>query len=130
MDRLISDLPTLASSTLVLPQDVERRRALRVDLPFPATVRGIDATGERFTLNTQLDNLSACGLYLRLQRPVEPGAHLLLVVRLSTVPHAGPRVALRGTVLRTEAYDDGRCGVAVAFDRHRFLYARDVPPCL
>ena len=115
----------------MFPHDVERRRALRVDLPFLATVRGIDATGERFTLNTQLDNLSACGLYLRLQRPVEPGAHLFLVVRLSTVlVNAGPRVALRGTVLRTEAYDDGRCGVAVAFDRHRFLYAPDLSGCL
>ncbi|MDP9315225.1 MAG: PilZ domain-containing protein [Chloroflexota bacterium] len=129
MDRLISDLPTLASSTSAFPHDVERRHALRVDLPFPATVRGIDATGERFTVNTQLDNLSACGLYLRLQRPVEPGAHLLLVVRLSTTPYTGPHVALRGTVLRTQGYADGRCGVAVAFDRHRFLYVSDFVDC-
>ncbi len=129
MDRLISDLPTLANRTTTLSHDVERRHGLRVDLPFPATVRGIDATGERFTVNTQLDNLSACGLYFRLERTVEPGAHLLLVVRLATAPNAGLRVALRGTVLRTEAHDDGRCGVAVAFDRHRFLYVSAFVDC-
>ena len=103
--------------------DLDRRRTLRVDLPFPVTVRGTDATGDRFTLDTTLDNLSACGLYFCLPRPVAPGAKLFLVVRLTPGPEAGPSVAMRGVIVRAELLADGRTGVAVSFDDHRFLYA-------
>ena len=108
-----------------LSKDMERRRALRVELPFPVTVRGTDATGEHFTVDAVLDNLSACGLYFRLSRPVAPGAKLFVVVRLAlgSEPEAAPGVAMRGVVVRAELLDDGRCGVAVSFDSHRFLYA-------
>ncbi len=107
-----------------LSKDMERRRALRVELPFPVTVRGTDATGEYFTVDTVLDNLSACGLYFRLPRSVAPGAKLFVVVRLAlgSEPEAAPGVAMRGVVVRAELLD-GRCGVAVSFDQHRFLYA-------
>ncbi len=105
--------------------ELERRRALRVDLPFPVTVRGPDALGDHFTSTTVLDNLSACGLYFCLPRPVAPGAKLFLVVRLVPGPELGPGVAMRGVVVRAELLPDGRYGVAVAFDQHRFLYS----PC-
>lgn len=112
-----------ASSTRSRSQDVERRRAPRVDLPFPAIVRGIDATGERFTLNVQLDNLSACRLYFRVRQPVGPGTKLLLIGRLSPTLDTGPSVALRGTVLRAEAQADGCYRLAVEFKHHRFVFA-------
>ena len=103
----------------------ERRRAIRVDASFPATLRGTDRTGERFTQAVVLDSLSACGLYLRLARPVELGASVFVVVRLSTAPAdvaPAPNVAFRGTVRRVELQDDSRYGLAVEFTRHRFLY--------
>jgi hypothetical protein len=99
----------------------ERRRAIRVDAPFPATLRGVDRSGERFTLAVVLDSLSACGLYLRLARPVEIGATVFVVVRLSTAPAevaSGPRVAFRGMVRRAEQRSDGWYGLAVEFTRH------------
>jgi hypothetical protein len=46
--------------------------------------RGVDRCGERFELETLLDNLSATGLHLRLARPVEPGATLFIIVWLTT----------------------------------------------
>ena len=118
--------PRADADSLPLDDGGERRSAVRIELPFPATVRGVDATGERFELDTVLDTFSGAGLSLRLARPVEPGMKLFIVVRLSTcrdpeVPAA--RVALQGVVLRAEPQPDGRCGVAVAFQRHRFLYA-------
>ena len=114
-----------AADSMPLDDGVERRSAVRIELPFPATVRGVDATGERFELDTVLDNFSGDGLYLRLARPVEPGMKLFIVVRLSIAPAReadAARVALRGVVLRVEPQADGRCGVAVAFRHHRFLY--------
>ena len=125
LNQKITDLQPTAHSMLPY-EGMESRSSLRIELPFPATVRGVDADGERFTLDTVLDNLSAGGLYLRLARPVRRGMKLFIVVRLSTcrdpeVPAA--RVALQGVVLRTEPQPDGRCGVVVAFQHHRFLYA-------
>jgi PilZ domain len=105
---------------------IERRGAVRVAIPFPATVRGRDETGDRFTLDTVLDNLSSTGLYLRLARLVAPGATLFVVVRLAVVSDqqiAAASVAVRGVVLRSEPQPGGRDGIAVRFNGHRFLYA-------
>ena len=115
------------SATAVLSNTTpERRSEERVDLPFPALVRGMDATGHRFAIEVVLDNLSASGLYLRLARPIGQGARLFICVQLALTadPNAhAPRAALHGIVLRAEPQADGRIGVAVAFERHRFLYA-------
>ena len=105
---------------------MERRRTPRIELPFPATVRGVDRHGERFELETLLDNLSATGLYLRLVRHVEPGTILFIIVRLTARPAqwaVGPGVAVRGSVLRADLRPGSAWGLAIAFSRHRFLYA-------
>jgi hypothetical protein len=102
----------------------ERRHHPRIYEPFPVTVRGVDADGQAFTLNTVVDNFSAGGLYLRLSRRVAPGAKLFAIVRLSTsqAPEvAAARVATRGILLRVEPQPAGVWGAAVAFTRHRFL---------
>ena len=106
--------------------DRERRRAPRTDIPFPVTIRGITSHGDPFVMTAALDNFSAGGLYVRMQQPVELGSKLFVLVRLSFgAPHdaAGPRLAIRGRVSRMESLMDGRCGVAVAAQCHRFLYA-------
>ena len=51
---------------------------------------------------------------------------VFIVVQLSLDPTGqipAARVALRGVVLRVDPQPDGRYGVSVAFQRHRFLYA-------
>ncbi len=109
-------------------QGVERRKEPRLDLPFPATVRGIDATGERFEEEVVLDSFSAHGLHVRLRRPVMHGTRLFICVKLWLGEGSdvrGARVALHGHVLRSESQPDGRCGIAVGFERHRFLYVND-----
>jgi hypothetical protein len=99
---------------------------VRVETPFPVTVRGVDRAGNPFRLDIELDNLSSTGLYMRLARPLDPGAALFVVIRLSTtLVHqvAAPGVAACGVVLRVEPQPDGRYGIAAAFRRHWFLYA-------
>ncbi len=110
-----------------IPQapNVERRKKLRLAMPFPSLVRSVGARRDRFEMQGVLDDLSSCSLNLRLARPVELGARLFLVVRLSTrlaldVP--APLVALQGVVLRTEQRSDVSYGIVVLFTRHRFLY--------
>jgi hypothetical protein len=104
---------------------VERRSKTRLYGWFPATVRGVDQSGEAFDTNTMIDNISAGGLYLRLrQQRVEPGTMLFVVIRLSTAPPdevRAPLIALRGRVLRAEQKPEGERGVAVQITHTRFL---------
>lgn len=94
-------------------------------MPFPATVRGTDKSGQQFEEHAHLGNLSATGLYVWLDRQLEPGALIFLVVRLTLdaqhVEHAAG-VAIKGVVLRVDMHDEGRWGYAVLFVRHRFLF--------
>ena len=102
----------------------ERRRHPRLYAPFAVRLRSVDAAGEAFESEAVLDDFSAGGLYVRLSRCVEPGTKVFAVVRIATGPPSGtpgPRVAVRGVVLRTEPQPDGRYGLGVRFTRHRFL---------
>src|SRR6478609_1933068 len=63
---------------------VERRDKPRVQIAYPATVRGIDANGEAFEVNTLIDNLGAGGLFVYLPRPIAKGVQLFAIVRLAT----------------------------------------------
>ena len=107
-----------------MPQTSERRSKPRIDIPFSAKVSGIDADGEAFEMNSVLDNFSAGGLYLRMERSLKQGSELLVLVELPTVSadNAGAsQIEAQGVILRAEPQPNGGCGVAVAFTKHRFL---------
>jgi len=107
-----------------MPLTPERRRKPRIDIPFSAKVRGIDANGEAFELDSVLDNFSAGGLYLRMARSLNQGAELLVLVHLPTASDDKTGTSLietQGVILRAETHTDGACGVAVAFKKHKFL---------
>ena len=105
------------------PSETWRRGRARIYEPFPVTIRSVDVSGKAFEVHTVLDDFSASGFRLRLERQVERGAKVFAIVRLSTsapeVP--APRVAVRGIVLTVEPQSDGMWRVAVTFTRHRFL---------
>lgn len=101
------------------------RRTERINGPWVAQVRGRDASGQKFTESTVLENVSAGGLYVNLRHAVCRGASLLVVFTFSTealydVPV--PKVAARGNVRRIEQHTDGNVyGVGIKFQHHRFL---------
>jgi hypothetical protein len=95
-----------------------------IDLPLPTTLRGADGSGERFELETALESLSTAELVLRLERSVDVGAELFVVVWLTIggrEPHT-PGVALRGAVLSATVRTDGEWAVVLRLRQHRFLY--------
>ena len=105
----------------------ERRAAPRIETPFPVIVRSIDSDGQLFEMHTVLDNLSSCGLYLRLAWPVRQGSRLFVVVRLSAMADDGDctaGIALHGMVLRTERRPGVVFGTAIKLTRHRFINTR------
>jgi hypothetical protein len=115
--------PSDPSNNLSEPSERWRRGRARIYAPFPVTIRSVDASGKAFEVQTVLNDFSAFGFRVRLERQVNRGARVFAIVRLSTsapeVP--APRVAVRGVVLSAEPQSDGTWHVAVTFTRHRFL---------
>ena len=90
--------------------------APRINGPFPALLRGVNARGEQFVSETELDDLSAVDFKLRLREPLEQGAKLFAVVRLYKA-----LVAIQGIVLKAEPMEDGLSCLRVSILRNRFL---------
>jgi hypothetical protein len=125
------------------PSTTVRRHAERLYGSCQAIVRGVDAQGQSFTEATTLENVSAGGLYVRLQRSVSPGTRLFVVFAFSSVAlqdAQAPRVAARGQVCRVETIEADAAGadaanaagadaanaqkasgVGLRFQHHRFL---------
>ena len=122
--QMDTELNPIQSNSVIAALHPDRRRNLRIDEHFPIKVRGVDAEGEEFYTNTELENLSASGLYMRLNRKVGPGERLFAILTLA-VPsdneRSSGRVAVRGLVQRVEAGEDGLYGIAMRFTRYRFL---------
>jgi hypothetical protein len=101
----------------------ERRLTARIELPFPARLKGVDRTGRVFTEHSVLDNLSSGGVHMCVMRDIPLGVEVTVAVRLSAEAGVAPalRLAARGKVVRTEPRPDGSWGVAVEFTRRRIL---------
>ena len=105
------------------PRSEERRNKLRIAVPFHAIVTGTDLFGEKFSVETVLDNISAGGLYMRIVPRVRIGSELSINVGLhpnSHVTATSPRFCVNGIVLRAEEIAGAACGVALAFATVKF----------
>jgi hypothetical protein len=102
----------------------ERRRKPRILQPFLVQVSGRDTEGAAFETGAVLDNMSTIGLYLKLNRKVEPGIKLKTVIRLSTSGVEDfdvAKIAAETVVVRSEPLPDGRWGLALAIVKRRFV---------
>ena len=109
---------------LLVRETEDRRRNERIYDPFPAMVRGVDASGTAFLSRTIIDNISTEGLYLRLMQQMEHRTKLYIIVHLSNLQIEGERAMrlyLSGEVVRVEPRLGGACGFAVSIKRNRFL---------
>ena len=102
---------------------IERRRKPRINCQYPATVHGQDEKGKRFEEFAELANLSATGLFLWINRDVQQGQKIFVTVRLFSelIKEATPCIATNGIVTRAEPQSDGVWGIAIKFQRYRFL---------
>lgn len=102
----------------------ERRSRSRIYAPFPAAVRGVDASGTMFHSRTVIDNISTGGLYLRLMQRLEQRTKLYIIVQLSNAqmdsePVLRPHIS--GEVLRIEPRPGGACGFAIVIKHNRLV---------
>jgi hypothetical protein len=109
---------------LLFSENGDRRRQARIYDPFPAMVRGVDASGTAFLSKTTIDNISTDGLYLRLMQQLAHRTKVYIVVQLSNAQidsEPAMRLHLSGEVLRVEPRLGGACGVAVTIKNNRFI---------
>ncbi len=103
----------------------ERRRKVRTPGPIPARVRGRDSCGKAFVRDAVLDNLSSCGLYLRVAVQVDERALLSVSFSLSAGSEhgqGGTQWQSLGIVRRVEPQADGSQGLGIEFKRYRQVY--------
>lgn len=101
----------------------DRRIKPRVSCDYPVIIEGYDGAGNKYNENAKLANLSASGLFMKTNRKIENGTTLAVTVILTTeiVENDTPKIATNGIVVRTEPQKDGSCGIAVKFNRYKFL---------
>jgi len=102
----------------------ERRSSLRLAVPFRALTRW-RSHGTSVEEEVTLANLSAHGLRTQISQLLAVGEPLFVLVRfdLRMEPRiAGPGVAIRGVIIRTEPLTDGRCDIVLLFTHHRMLF--------
>lgn len=101
----------------LVDEDAHLEDAPRIYGPFDVIVRGTSTGGERFEVETALDDLSAEDCNLRLEQEVETGARLFLVARLHKA-----LVAMHVVVLRAERQSaDGLYCLSLGIIHNRFL---------
>jgi len=118
----------LKQSTHILPGNewivIERRAKPRIECDCSALVHGYRAGHKLLKARGKISNLSAGGLYLRLEEKVETDQSLLIVFSFSPLQQPifrAPNIAARGQIVRTEPQTDGTYGMGVRLLQHRFL---------
>ena|GEM_PF-1510815 len=94
----------------------------RIHGPFPARVRGLDASGVRFKVSTQLEDISAGHCNVRLDRAARRGGRLFITTQINRAV-----VTLRGTVLGVSPRPGGVHGASVKIVRRRFITQQPAP---
>ncbi|HEY9282257.1 MAG TPA: hypothetical protein VIP46_02280 [Pyrinomonadaceae bacterium] len=94
----------------------------RIHGPFPARVRGRDASGVRFKVSTQLEDISAGHCYVRLDRDARRGGTLFITTQINRAV-----VMLRGTVLNVSPRPGGVHCTSVKIVSHRFVTRQSAP---
>ena len=115
---------TMLAPDLIVDNTLDRRSKPRLDCDYPAQVRVYTPNGKKINKAAILSNLSAGGLYLRLDQRLESGAGLFILVRVVEEPADKYRafsIASQGTVVRSEPQADGQFGVAVRFNHRRLM---------
>ena len=118
---------SLAQPRLCQGVSVKKRAAERFGLNLPMTVRWTTRSGIA-EAHTQSKNVSSRGIYFLMQKPIEDGSSMEIVL---TFPDEiilrgllRTRVCCRARVRRTEVIEGDCVGVAAQIESYRFLPAK------
>lgn len=99
----------------------ERRGESRISGPFPAIALDLSPDCKKLGVYTIVENFSASGFRMLLERPAELGECLVVITQISRAT-----VMLQGTVVRVEKQKDGTYGLGVAVKRHQIFSLKKI----
>jgi len=101
----------------------DRRIKPRIICDYPAIIEGYDSSGNKIKEIGKLANLSSSGLFMRANCNIDNGSKLSVTILLSSsqLDIDTPKIATNGIVVRTEPQMDGTCGIAIKFNKYKFL---------
>jgi hypothetical protein len=102
----------------------DRREARRFVMTLPVRVLAHDANTQEFRANTR--DVSYRGLYFFSEARFEDGSEIDFILTLPQQMISAGDVNIRchGKVVRTEATDNGKTGIAAKIERYEFVPAR------
>ncbi len=111
--------------SMLIEQNLERRRKPRIRVTFPMKIRGYYETGEKFEGPGILENISATGLYFHTDTLLKPGDKIFATIQLtkSEVESGVDENYLTtiGNVVRVDFPATHTYGVAVQINNYRFM---------
>ena len=101
----------------------ERRLKPRIRCDCPARILGRDKNGMKFEEDGRAVNLSRSGVYIYLNREIPNGTDLSIRLALPTgyLELGTSKLALEGRVVRGELRSETVFGIAVEFQKYRFM---------
>jgi PilZ domain-containing protein len=108
---------------VLMSDGAERREARRFNMSLPLRVTSPGAKGRE--LDTYTRDLSYRGLYFLAEADFEVGSEIDFVITLpQQVTQSGDvNIRCQGNIVRVEAADNGRVGIAAKIARYEFLPA-------
>jgi PilZ domain len=104
-----------------MPDGADRREARRFSMSLPMRVLAGDAQSNELRASTR--DVSYRGLYFLSESKFEVGSQIDFVLTLPQKVAASGEVDIRchGQIVRVDAGNNGRVGVAAKIDRYEFL---------
>ena len=109
-----------SSNVVYIP---ERRQKPRTRCDFPARIQGHDKNGKKFEEDGRAINLSRRGVYITLNREIPTGTELAIKLALPTgyLNLGTSKLVVGGKVVRGELRSETVFGIAVEFEKYRFI---------
>ena len=108
---------------LIMSDGSERREARRFNMNLPLRVLSREAKGSELTAHTR--DLSYQGLYFLAEADFQVGNEIEFVITLpQQVTQSGEvNIRCQGKIVRVEATENGRTGIAAKIARYEFIPA-------
>jgi len=101
----------------------ERRSKQRIHCDYPAMIKDEETQGKYFSQQGRVQNLSAGGIFVVTSQSLPDNAQVRVKIALPTgsLVWGSSALATRGVVVRSEAQSDGSIGIAIQFQKYKFV---------
>jgi len=106
-----------------MSEENDRREARRYNMTLPLRILSLDSNSAELSAFTR--DVSYRGLYFLAETDAKIGSNIEFVITLpeQIVRSGDVNIRCHGQIVRTEATENGKVGIAAKIDRYEFLHA-------